>query len=291
MSKRKDRLVRITTQNAPRRGVALVVVLWTVAILATVTAVASSGARSSASVSANMRALATARAMAESGVIASVTLVDDSLRALQRDEAARDAYLESLEPATMGALPLVQDTLADGVFAVTVVDVSARLDINNAGVEGLARLFATATTPTVARRLAERIDAAIAGDAEAAARDEQLRARDSLTAALLGRERTPGLRRPFESLDAVREVAGADAQVLDAVAQFLTVDGDGRTNRRGASREVMAAATGSLVDAPTRLLVISRGWQRGHLLTREIQAVYDVAGDGLRLVRWRERDL
>ena len=79
--------------------------------------------------------------------------------------------------------------------------------------------------------------------------------------------------------------------VLAQVARFLTVDGEGTVNRRAAPREVLAAATGSLVDAPTRLLLLARGWQRGHPLSRQIEAVYDVTENGLRLVRWREHDL
>jgi hypothetical protein len=74
-------------------------------------------------------------------------------------------------------------------------------------------------------------------------------------------------------------------------ATWLTVDGDGKINRRAASREVLAAASGSLVDAPSRLLLIARGWQIGHPLSRQIEAVYEVGESGMRLVRWREREL
>lgn len=273
-----------------RRGVALVVVLWTVALLATVTAAASSASRTSAAIAINLRAQATARSMAESGIVAASAIIDDSLRVLVGDRAKRDAFLGRLEPTMTGALPWLQDTLADGVFAVTVVDVSARLDINNAGADGLARLFSTVTSPTNARAMAERIDAVVLGD-ESGLRDARMRARDSLAAVLLGRDVSPRQRRPFESLDALRDVLGLDLSVLAQVAPFLTVDGDGTINRRAASREVLASASGSLVDAPTRLLLIARGWQRGHPLSRQIEAVFDVADDGLHLVRWRERDL
>ncbi|MBL0171421.1 MAG: hypothetical protein IPP90_11925, partial [Gemmatimonadaceae bacterium] len=150
-----------------RRGVALVVVLWTVALLATVTAVASNAARTSAAITANMRAQITARAMAESGIVAASAWIDDSLRALAGDAARRDAFLSRLEPVVTGARPLLQDTLTGGVFAVTVVDVSARLDVNNAGADGLTRLFATVTSPPTARAMAERIDALVRGDQSA----------------------------------------------------------------------------------------------------------------------------
>ncbi len=270
--------------------------LWAVVLLATVTAVASSAARSSASVAGNLRAQATARAMAESGIVAASRLIDDSLRFWRANDVRRGAFLDALEPTREGARPLLQDTLADGVFAVTVVDISARLDVNLAGVDGLTRLLATVTAPAAARRMAERIDAVVRGEIGALsaadrARAERLQSRDSVNAMLLGREPGVAMRRPFESLDALRDVEGVDVGVLAQVARFLTVDGDGNVNRRAAPREVLAAATGSLVDAPTRLLLLARGWQRGHPLSRQIEAVYDVTENGLRLVRWREHDL
>lgn len=281
--------VRANLRTRTRRGVALIVVLWSVVLLATVTAIASGAARTSAAVAANARAQSTARAMAESGIIAARVLIDDSLRIFAADATRREDFLARLEPVTADARPLRQDTLADGVFAVTVVDVSARLDVNNTSADGLARLFALATSPAEARSLAERLEAIVRGERSTPV-DDRLRARDSLEASLLGREVRPRQRRPFESLDALREVPGVDAAVLAQVAPFLTVDGDGSINRRAAPPEVLAAATGSLVDSPSRLLLIARGWQRGHPLSRQIEAVYDVADDGLHLVRWREHD-
>lgn len=272
-----------------RRGMALVVVLWSVALLATVTAIASSSSRGSATIATNLRAQATARAMAESGILAARSLIDDSLRVWRTDATRRDAFLDRLEPREPVARPLLQDSLADGVFAVTVVDVSARLDVNASDAEGLTRLLATATSSGVARDMALRIVAAVRGD-DLADEDPRLRARDSLNAALLGREASPRQRRPFETLDALRDVPGLDPAVLRRVVPLLTVDGDGRINRRAAPREVLAAASGSLVDAPSRLLLIARGWHVGHALTRQIEAVYDVTDNGLRLVRWREHD-
>ena len=272
-----------------RRGVALIVVLWTVVLLATVTAIASAAARSSAAVAANARAQATARAMAESGILAARVLIDDSLRVLAPVEGAREEYLSRLEPASAHAQSLVQDSLADGVFAVAVVDVSSRLDVNNTDADGLTRLFATVTSPAEARAMAERVTSFVRGDQSGAAY-ERMQSRDSLEAALLGRDANPRRRRPFESLDELRELPGINEAVLAQVAHFLTVDGDGTVNRQAAPREVLASATGSLVDTPTRLLLVARGWHRGHPLTRQIEAVYDIAPDGLRLVRWREHD-
>jgi hypothetical protein len=44
------------------------------------------------------------------------------------------------------------------------------------------------------------------------------------------------------------------------------------------------------VMMPTRLLVVSRGWQAGHPLTHEIQAVYAIVGSRLKLQSQLERD-
>ena len=283
-----------------RRGVALLVVLWTVALLATLSAVASSAARRSADVTAARRAGSVSRAMAESGIALASARIDNALRAA-RDSSARDAFLDGLEPgATRRAL--AEDTLGDGVLAVTVVDVSARLDVNSAGREGWYLLLRRFTGDAEAQAIAGRIDARVRGldgalpmggaNVTATARDarDSLLARDSLVAALLGREVEVRQRGRIESIDDLLEIPAMDPELLGRIAPLLTVDGNGYVNRRAASPAVIAAASGSLVDHPVRLLLVSRGWMRGHPLTREIQAVYDVSGDELRLVRWRERD-
>jgi len=52
-----------------------------------------------------------------------------------------------------------------------------------------------------------------------------------------------------------------------------------------------AIGLAALAVLPSRLLIVSRGWQDGHPLTHEIQAVYDVLGARLTLRAWQERDL
>lgn len=67
--------------------------------------------------------------------------------------------------------------------------------------------------------------------------------------------------------------------------------------RRGGSQERSGTEPGGVIGAartstvPSRVLVISRGWQDGHPLSHEIQAVFAVAGSRLVLRAWRERDL
>ncbi|HYW31393.1 MAG TPA: hypothetical protein VE869_07810 [Gemmatimonas sp.] len=287
-----------------RRGVALIVVLWAILLMATITAAASGAARGSADVASARRAGSVARLMAESGIVAASARVDAALRAAGSDSAARWDVLDGLDPnspsaSSTGAAPLAADTLGDGVFAVTVVDASARLDMNVAGQDGWSALLRSVTSSGEARDVAERITAYLGAppagrtsvddiDAAAAA------ARDSMITRLLGRDIPRGtgspVRRRLETVDDLLAIPGIDVRLIARVAPFLTADGNGYVNRRAAPPPVLAAASGQLVDHPVRLVLVSRGWRLGHPLTREIQAVYDVADDGLRLVRWRERD-
>jgi hypothetical protein len=281
-----------------------VVALVTITVLASVTAIASSQARRAASVVDNRRSQATARAMAESGVLAARAHIETRLREAGADSTQRDRVFDAL---LAGTGSVVQDTVGDGVFATAVVDVSARLDVNTAGADGLQQLLATVAPPGEARRLAEAIEAHVRGDASVSASVsasgtmagttpapteamQQRLQRDSVVAAMLGRAPASRVMQPFTSLDELLTVPGMQSAWLDALAADLTVDGDGRVNRRAASRRVLAAATGTLVDHPSRVLVIARGWRLEHVLTREIQAVFDVSGAELRLVRWREQD-
>jgi len=111
-----------------------VVALVTIAVLASVTAIASSQARQAASVVDNRRSQATARAMAESGVLAARAHIETRLREAGADSTQRDRVFDAL---LAGTGSVVQDTVGDGVFATAVVDVSARLDVNTAGADGL----------------------------------------------------------------------------------------------------------------------------------------------------------
>ncbi|HNV73235.1 MAG TPA: type II secretion system protein GspK [Gemmatimonadaceae bacterium] len=252
---------RVRPHGTPRRGVALVLVLWLVVILGGIGATVVSSTRDASRLAGNARARVVARYAAESGIEATLAAIDDSL-ALLTDSTARRAFLNSLEPDSRGD----SVALGDARFAVAIVDASARLDVNAAPAENLARLFERFADPGRARALARAIRGRIeAGD---------------------GRTITP-----LRSLEELRSIAGADDRLLQLSAPYLTVDGDGTINRAAASDTVMAAAFGELRDAPARLVVISRGWMRGHPLTHEIQGVYAVASDRLVLVHWRERTL
>src|SRR5688572_10754137 len=108
-----------------RRGVALILVLWLVVVLATISAGVVRAARTSSAIAANARATVIARAAAESGIEALVASIEDSLAGFA-DAGDRRDWLNALATATEGD----SVTLGDGRFAVTIVDVSARLDLN-----------------------------------------------------------------------------------------------------------------------------------------------------------------
>ncbi len=278
-----------------RRGVALVMVLVTILLLASVTAVASNSARTSAQVSLAVRAASVARAMSENGIVSATAVIDRRLRLLSTDSVTRDDFLSSLEPGVSAVLPLSSDTIGDGAFVVSVVDVSSRLDVNDAGTEGWSLFLRPFVGAIESLRIAQIIDAQVRGESVAAAlssdpMNDAARSQDSLVSGLLGRAFSPRNRRPFESLDDLLKVPGVSAELFHRIAPMLTVDGNGTINRRAAPPQVLAAASGSVVDRPARLLLISRGWMNGHPLTREIQAVYDIEPDGLHLVRWRESE-
>ncbi|MEP7380766.1 MAG: PilX N-terminal domain-containing pilus assembly protein [Gemmatimonadota bacterium] len=245
-----------------RRGVALILVLWLIVILGGIGVAVVGSTRDASRLAANDRARVGARYAAESGIEATVAMIDDSLR-VPGDEQMRNDFLNALAEQSSSGDSTV---LGDERFAVAIVDAGARLDVNAAPAENLTRLLAHFTDAARATTLAALIRRHIEGAG--------------------GR-----VVHPLRSLEELRTIDGMDPQVLQLAAPYLTVDGDGTINEVSASDTVRSAAFGELRDAPTRLVLIARGWTRGHPLTHEIQAVYAVASDRLVLVHWRERIL
>jgi type II secretory pathway component PulK len=258
----------------PRRGVALVLVLWLIVILGGIGATVLASTRTSSSLAANARASVVSRYAAESGLEVRMNDIERTLAGFS-DTLARAAYLNALEGWQGDSIHL-----GDGRVVVTISDPSTRLDVNAAPVTNLATLLSHFTDTERADRTARAIRAWIERD-RAIAVDERVQS-------------TQGSFRfvtPLRSLDELRSIPGADAEALQRAAPWLTIDGDGTVNRRMASDTVLSAAFGEMRDEPSRLLIVARGWYRGHPLTHEIQAVYAVSGTTLVLVHWREREL
>lgn len=256
-----------------RRGVALVLVLWIIVALSAIASAVVLAARGSTRVAANYRARAVARYAAESGVTVAVATLEEGLLAAGEAPSRRE-FLNRLDDA-LGERARV--SLGDARVALELVDVGARLDANAADAVALGRLFSFFTDPVEAERTAGAIRGFVGGAAE------------GLDPASMAEVGTRG--RPLRSVEELFRVPGVRPDLLRRVAPYLTVDGDGTINRATASDTVLAAAAGELRDEPTRILVVSRGWQDGHPLTHQIEAVYAVLGGELSLIRWRERDL
>ena len=249
-----------------RRGVVLVLVLWIVVILGAISAGVVRSARTSTSIASNARDEVIARAAAESGIEALVAAIEDTLSQLV-DPLDRRDWLNTLGLESRGD----SVSLGDGRFSVTVVDVSARLDINAATQSALQVFFSQFTHPGEAATIATVIRARI----------------DSNPSRGLG----PLGVTPIRSLEELRLARLVPDAILARAVPYLTVDGDGTINSRTASDTVLVAATGELREEPGRLLLISRGWVSGHPLTSEIQAVYAITGNRLVFSHWRERSL
>jgi type II secretory pathway component PulK len=242
-----------------RRGVALMVVLWILVLLGGIGAAVSAQARRATDVTASARAQLAARYAAESAIVVTIDALQRELESAGDDTVRRQRILNSAESRRDTLL-----TLGTQRAQVAISDVSARLDVNAASVDALAQLFSRAGQPALARRTAEAIKAWIGG--------------------------TGTQTRLVMSLEQVATIPGADSMTVTAALPYLTVDGDGRINRRTASPLVRAAAAGDLQNEPSRLLLVARGWQDGHPLTHEVQVVVAVQGAQLVFVRWRERD-
>ena len=251
------------------------VVLWLIVALGTISSGVLLSTRTATAAAANYRAGVAGRFAAESGITLAVATLEDSLRVLS-DSTARKSYLNDLDRALGGN---ESGSLGDARFAIALIDVSARLDVNNADARALATLFAFFTDALDAERAAAAVVAFIAGGGDASAPGGAAAPR-SMPAS-----------RPLQSLDALARVPGLPRALAERASPYLTVDGDGTINRVAASDTVRAAAAGELRDEPSRILIVSRGWYRGQPATHEIQAVYAIAGDELVLVRWREREL
>ncbi|MDQ6717183.1 MAG: type II secretion system protein GspK [Gemmatimonadota bacterium] len=247
-----------------RPGVALMLAVWMVAVLGAIAAAIVSATRGSESLAMNLKAEAQARRAAESGAIMGVAALE-RLLADSRDSSSRRVLLNSLEKGRIGA---EEQALGDERFVFTFVDVNSRLDVNWATAQQLARLFQYFTSPM-----------------EAAAAASAIRGSAGESGTSMPRSA------PLRSLDALDGVPGVSRDLLMKTAPYLTVDGDGRINAASASDTVLAAAAGDVEYEPSRLLLVSRGWAKGHKLTHEIQAVYAIELNKLVLVHWRERDL
>ncbi len=279
-----------------RRGVALIFVLWLLVLLGVIVAEVVSQARMESEILSSLRSRTVARYSAESGILAATVRIEellDSARSLPerittfRELAARLA-------------PLTDVDLGSGRFGVAVVDLNARIDLNRADEATLQGLFRQFTTDSHAEEVVAALKQAPLNRLGELAYIPGID--DSLALAVA----------PYVTVwsDGYVNINSAPEQVLMAlpgvsttVARnvvrrretgevFLTTDPvQPPSGRRTAPLAPTGGAPTLLSVMPSRILVVSRGWQDGHPLTHEIQAVYMIAGARLVLLAWQERDL
>jgi general secretion pathway protein K len=276
------------------RGVALIVVLWLLVVLGTIVTEVATKARLEAAMVSTLRSRTVARYAAESGVLVATArvnaLLDSAPAPAQRIPLLRglDERLAALHDVELGAAR----------FGVTIVDLNSRIDLNRADEPTLRRLFSQFTVDSRAAVLAAALK-----QGPPLLRLGELSSLpgidDSLALAVAPYVTVWG--DGFVNINSASEpVLAALPNIGDAVARSIV--------RRRESGEVFlspdpvqaprspdvfvppAAPPAPLSAMPTRLLVISRGWQSGHPLTHEIQAVFAVVGQRLVLQSSRERD-
>ena len=312
-----------------RRGVALMLVLWLVVVLGTVILGVAASVRGEATVVSNLRARSAARYAAESGVIvararlaallAATPGTVERARAFQQLDRRFDDLadvpmgpssfgvavadlngrldLNHAEPTTLrnflqqfaheGEAAVAAAAIADwrdedeqaspnGAEAVDYARRGSRFEPSNAPLERLEELRRVFG---VSDSLAYRIAPFVTVDGDG---------RVNINSA------------PREVLAALPGVGPEGARALlqrRAAGEIFTSSGviEALTRRWSAASDPTlggaAIAASRVSTVPSRVLIVSRGWGRGHPLTHEIQAVYAVAGARLTLRSWRERDL
>jgi type II secretory pathway component PulK len=269
--------------------VALIFVLWILVVLGLAVGELVVRARTESHMVATLKSRAVAQYAAESGVLATLTalqtLVDSAPQPIAL--AARTRHLD-----TLGRHVAEHQAAGASQFAVAVLDLNARLDLAHTDSVTLRALFA------------EFVPSERAAD-------------------LVGTLR----RTPVTRFGELARISGSSDALALAVAPYVTVGSDGMIDVNAAPEAVLAALPGVgpakaqafvarrdagelftsidafrppqggvspegilLTIAPTRLMIVSRGWQRGSPLTHEIQAVYLVLGGRLTLQSWEERD-
>jgi type II secretory pathway component PulK len=293
-----------------RKGVALVIVLGLLIVLGMLAGEIARAVRLEAHTVASLRARTVGRYAAESGI----ALAERQLRTLLDSATSPLDRIVVLNDREAWLAPLREVALGEARFGVTVVDLNARLDLNHSDTTTLRNLFARFTSESRASAIAAAVrEAPLARLGELAAipgvdASLALAVAPYVTVSSDGAVNVNSAPEPvLASLAALGEAGArnlvqrresgerfttfADLRLGPARASAPSSDDDIEVIMGGGVPEPAApAARLDAVMMPSRLLVISRGWQVGHPLTHEIQAVYAIMGAGLRLQSLRELD-
>jgi general secretion pathway protein K len=274
-----------------RRGVALILVLSLLVVLGLVAFDVAARARAESNMLIDLKARAAGRYAAESGILMARTAVQrwvDSTP-LPPERARLFHHLSTLNDS------LTHIGVGAAEFDAAVLDLNARIDLIHSSVGTLQGLF----SQFIPKDRAKTVALALKNE-------------------------------PISRFAELARVTGADDSLALSVAPYVTIWGDGLIDINTAPEAVLASlpgigravaqrivsrreagevftssdafrptsATGpvsaegfpSLTVAPTRVMLVSRGWQPGSPMTHEIQAVYVLVGNLLVLQSWEERD-
>jgi general secretion pathway protein K len=304
-------------------------VLWVIVVLGAVALGVVGLSRAETSRVATARARAVGRYAAESGIVATRTQLRELIAAAATPEAGTRVFPDfERQQAAQGV-----QTLGSARYQVAIVDLNARVDLNASGRAVILGLLDQFVDARKAEELVEalrdwtdedEVPSPYGGEAP-----EYLASGSPFlppNRPLLRLDELPRIRGFTDSLalvlapyvtvhgDGRVNVNTAPRPVLAAVLGAGGVHADLFAPRRqgaktfetlAAVRDALAPAggdaagaqAGALTTVPSRVLIISRGWEEGRPLTHEIQAVFSiesVAQDGgvrLELRHWIERDL
>ncbi len=302
-------------------------VLWLIIVLGVIAAGVVAVSRSQINLVQTARSRTVARYAAESGVVAATERLRELLRAAGTPEEQIRAF-GSFEEELISA---GEQRLGQARYQVAVVDLNARVDLNESPERVLLGFFAQFVGEDQATALVEALGDWVDDD------DEPLP--NGAEAADYARAGSPFRppNRPIQRLEELTRVRGFTDSIAGLIAPYVTVWGDGRINVNSAPLPVLAALPelgqsgaerliaaresdgvmgtkvivlsrlresglgggqlGDFTTIPSRILFVSRGWEEGHPLTHEIQVVFQVHGlqleDGpyFRVRHWTERDL
>jgi general secretion pathway protein K len=290
-------------KRGDRRGVALVFVLWLLVLLGAIMAAVASQTRSEAAILTSLRARTVARYSAESGILAATVRIE----ALLDSTPSMPDRVTALHELAARLAPLTEVALGGGRFGIGVVDINARLDLNRADAATLQGLF----EQFIPARRAEEVVASLKqapfhrlGElSQIPGIDDSLAAAVAPYVTVWGDGSVNINSAPEPVLAALPGVSPAMArsavQRRETGVLFMSSDPlrpsaampTGPVRSGGNPGRVASPAAPLLTVIPSRLLIVSRGWQEGHPLNHEIQAVYSVLGARLVLLAWQERDL
>ena len=305
------------------RGVALALVLWLVVLLGATAATVVGSTRSASNVLVNARARTVARYAAESGIVAGAALLQQHLATAYTPAQ----QVLSLTGVNQAFADLKDVPLGSARFGVALTNASGLLDLNQAEPAALLGLFSQFTSPAAAGAVVDALldwkDADDLVRPQGAENDSYRVAGSPYVPRNAPLNRLDEFRRirgvtdalwlavaPYVTVDGdlLLDVNAAPEEVLAAVPGIGPTGARSLISHRrqggvfASISEVQAllgqesgrgsgASISGLVVAPTRMLLVSRGWMPGHPLTHEIEAGYALVGQRLRLQSWRERDL